>query len=60
MVVNGDHEDTDRIYDEYQNRRTYHHDTYTKIELKIYDIKEKKKFIKKKNYKKKFYKKKTK
>ena len=31
-----------------------------KIELKIYDIKEKKKFIKKKNYKKKFYKKKTK
>jgi len=31
-----------------------------KSELKIYDIKEKKKFIKKKNYKKKFYKKKTK
>ena len=31
-----------------------------KVELKIYDIKEKKKFIKKKNYKKKFYKKKTK
>ncbi len=31
-----------------------------KIELKIYDIKEKKKFSKKKNYKKKFYKKKTK
>ena len=31
-----------------------------KIELKIYDIKEKKKFIKKKKYKKKFYKKKTK
>ncbi len=31
-----------------------------KGELKIYDIKEKKKFIKKKNYKKKFYKKKTK
>ena len=31
-----------------------------KIELKIYDIKEKKKFIKKKNYKKKFYKKKIK
>ena len=32
MVVNGDHEDTDRVYDEYQNRRTYHHDTYTKID----------------------------
>ena len=31
-----------------------------KSELKIYDIKEKKKFIKKKNYKKKFYKKKIK
>ena len=31
-----------------------------KVELKIYDIKEKKKFSKKKNYKKKFYKKKTK
>ena len=31
-----------------------------KVELKIYDIKEKKKFNKKKNYKKKFYKKKTK
>jgi len=31
-----------------------------KVELKIYDIKEKKKFIKRKNYKKKFYKKKTK
>ncbi len=31
-----------------------------KIELKIYDIKEKKKFSKKKSYKKKFYKKKTK
>jgi len=31
-----------------------------KVELKIYDIKEKKKFSNKKNYKKKFYKKKTK
>ena len=31
-----------------------------KVGLKIYDIKEKKKFNKKKNYKKKFYKKKTK
>ena len=31
-----------------------------KVKLKIYDIKEKKKFTKKKNYKKKFYKKKTK
>ncbi|MBD1166940.1 Rne/Rng family ribonuclease [Pelagibacterales bacterium SAG-MED09] len=31
-----------------------------KVELKIYDIKEKKKFIKKKNFKKKFYKKKSK
>ena len=31
-----------------------------KVGIKIYDIKEKKKFIKKKNYKKKFYKKKTK
>ena len=31
-----------------------------KVELKIYDIKEKKKFVKKKNFKKKFYKKKTK
>ena len=28
-----------------------------KVELKIYDIKEKKKFSKKKNYKKKYYKK---
>ena len=35
MVVNGDHEDTDRVYDEYQNRRTYHHDTYTKIEKEM-------------------------
>ena len=31
-----------------------------KVELKIYDIKEKKKFSKKKNYKKKFYKTKSK
>ena len=31
-----------------------------KVELKIYDIKEKKKFIKKKNYKKKFSRKNTK
>ena len=32
MVVNGDHEDDDRIYDDYQNKRTYDADTYTKIE----------------------------
>jgi (2Fe-2S) ferredoxin len=32
MVVNGDHEDTDRIYDDYQNKRTYDADTFTEIE----------------------------
>jgi|TARA_X000000368_G_C23018230_1_gene706785 hypothetical protein len=32
MVVNGDHEDDDRIYDDYQNKRTYDADTYTKID----------------------------
>ena len=32
MVVNGNHEDTDRIYDDYQNKRTYDADTFTEIE----------------------------
>ena len=32
MVVNGDHEDWDRIYDDYQNKRTYDADTFTKID----------------------------
>ena len=32
MVVNGDHEDDDRIYDDYQNKRTYDADTFTEIE----------------------------
>ena len=32
MVVNGDHEDDDRIYDDYQNKRTYDADTFTEID----------------------------
>ena len=29
MVESGEHEDCDRVYDEFKNRDTYHYDGYT-------------------------------